>query len=553
MKRFYQTLWAVGLSLSLAAPVGAQQRVEYFWDEDPGVGLGTVLKSFTGAEATATAQLDVSTFTPGIHRLGLRVLNGEHFSSTCYRSFFVPAPEETVTRIEYAWDNIPAPGKGTALTFTPGTTVELTRQLSVSGLSEGIHTLYLQARSVSHPSSVYERVFYVPPTAHRVEAVEYFFDTDPGVGRGTRMAATLTGDELAMAFELPTGTLSEGIHHLGLRTLTDGTWSETKYRQFLVRTQVENYVTRFEYFWNTDPGYGQGHYVDITPGKEVTLDFEADMTDLPEGTHALGLRAQSGSRGWSTTSWVTGIEFEGWDNLQEYLNSLEDTEDTYAGGTYTRQYRNTDWQPLYVPFSLRYSDWADRFEVARINAFYQYDDDEDGVVDRQVLEAIKVTARNGDLRPNHPYLIRARWKDRYSFTPDASRTAAEQIQSVSCSTVEARYTFTGTYTPLTGMKSADIYRLRGGSLSVPETDEEVLPPFRWYLTIDDLGNQLQPSASEVKLQVLDFGDPTSVGDPMSADPMENADCYDLSGRRMADGQMKKKGIYIINHKKVFVK
>lgn len=481
MKRFYQTLWAVGLSLSLAGPVGAQQRVEYFWDEDPGVGLGTVLKSFTGAEVTATAQLDVKGLTPGLHHLGIRVLNKEWFSATSYRSF------------------------------------------------------------------------YVPPTAHRVEAVEYFFDTDPGVGHGTRMAATLTGDELTMAFELPTGTLSEGIHHLGLRTLTDGTWSETKYRQFLVRTQVENYVTRFEYFWNTDPGYGEGHYVDITPGKEVTLDFEADMTDLPEGTHALGLRAQSGSRGWSTTSWVTGIEFEGWDNLQEYLNSLEDTEDTYAGGTYTRQYRNTDWQPLYVPFSLRYSDWADRFEVARINAFYQYDDDEDGVVDRQVLEAIKVTARNGDLRPNHPYLIRARWKDRYSFTPDASRTAAEQIQSVSCSTVEARYTFTGTYTPLTGMKSADIYRLRGGSLSVPETDEETLPPFRWYLTIDDLGNQLQPSASEVKLQMLDFGDPTSVGDPMSADPMENADCYDLSGRRMADGQMKKKGIYIINHKKVFVK
>ena len=111
----------------------------------------------------------------------------------------------------------------------------------------------------------------------------------------------MTGDELALAFDVNTDGLSEGVHHIGLRTLTDGTWSATMVRQFLVRSVADNDIVRLEYFWNKDPGTGNGLVVDVTPGKEVTLDFEADMTDLPEGTHTLGLRAKSGSGGWSAS------------------------------------------------------------------------------------------------------------------------------------------------------------------------------------------------------------------------------------------------------------
>ena len=40
---------------------------------------------------------------------------------------------------------------------------------------------------------------------------------------------------------------------------------------------------------------------------------------------------------------------------------------------YTRTFNNTQWQALYVPFSMSYDDWKDHFEVARVNAFYEYE------------------------------------------------------------------------------------------------------------------------------------------------------------------------------------
>ncbi len=36
--------------------------------------------------------------------------------------------------------------------------------------------------------------------------------------------------------------------------------------------------------------------------------------------------------------------------------------------TYNRTFNNTDWQPLYIPFSIEYRDWASQgLEVANVN------------------------------------------------------------------------------------------------------------------------------------------------------------------------------------------
>ena len=566
MRRLYQTLFIV--CLVAPATTALAQKVEYFWDTDPGVGKGTVLQTFKGSEAQIDAELDAGGLSAGVHVLGLRAINTAsaaatpgsvaYCSATYHRPFYVPAAEEQIVRIEYSWDKDVAVGQGTSISFTRGTTVDLSRSLSTSRLTPGMHTLYLRAVSTNHFSQTYTRQFYVPPTVHKVEAIEYFYDDDPGVGRATRMAATLTGDSLTKAFDVSTAGLSEGVHHIGLRTLTDGTWSATMVRQFLVSSGTrEDYVARLEYFWNADPGQGRAYVVDITPGKEVSLDFEADMTMLGAGPHTLGLRAQSGSQGWSATKLVTGIEFEGWDNLQDYLNSLDDTQDVLTATQYSREFGNNDWHALYVPFTLTYSDWADHFDVARINAFYQYDDDEDGVVDRQVLEAIIV--RSGTLKANHPYLIRAKQKGTFTL-PAGNGRVTPQENSVSCSTMEARYTFTGNYAQLKNLKTNGRYRLRGTSLSIPDTDDEVLPPYRWYLTIDNLGNQLQPSASRsLQLRFVGEEEATGIAEMESGSRAAADEVYDLQGRRVdastfhSRSTVQKKGIYIINNKKYFVK
>lgn len=558
-RKYYNHFLAAGLSLLAAVPSTAQRCLEYFWDQDPGVGKGQVLQRFTGTEALVETELDVGSLSAGIHVLGLRALNDGHYSATYRRHFYVPSAEEQIARIEYSWDKDVAVGQGTAISFTRGTTIDLSRSLSTRSLTAGLHTLYMRAVSTNHFSATYTRQFYVPPTEHKVQAVEYFYDLDPGVGQATRMDAVLTADSLTLAFDVSAAGLSEGVHHLGLRTLTDGTWSATMVRQFLVTPAVrEDEVTGLEYFWNADPGQGRAYVVDIAPGKEVTVDFKADMTMLGIGPHKLGLRARSGLQGWSATKLVTDIEFEGWDNLQDYLNSLDDTPDQLSATHYTREFGNNDWHALYVPFTLSYGDWADHFDVARINAFYQYDDDEDGVVDRQVLEAIIIRAANGVLKANHPYLIRAKQKGTFTLPASKGRVAPEE-NSVSCSTMEARYTFTGNYSNLTGLKSAERYRLRGTSLSVPDTDDELLPPCRWYLTIDDLGNQMQPSAARLQLRFVGEDEATGIAEADGGTADGRGVVYDLQGRRVASSvaatrhSQQKKGLYISNNKKYLIK
>ena len=526
MKRLYNNILAIALSAIITTPVWAQQKVEYFWDTDPGVGKGQVLQSFTESEAIVSASLDASKLSAGIHHLGLRALNDGRFSATYYRSFYVPPQMEKITRIEYAWDSAPALGKGNQLTFTSGSIVDLTQNLSVKGLKAGMHTLYIRALSTNHHSQTYTRSFYVPPTEHKVNAVEYYFDNDPGVGKATRVAASLNDESLDMAFNVDTKGLSEGVHHIGIRTLTDATWSDTKVRQFLVRKIENDEVVRLEYFWNNDPGLGKAYSVDITPGKEVTIDFEADMTTLAEGTHSLGLRAQSLSGNWSVITSVYDILFEGWDPLQEYLNSLHDTQDALAAGNYTRQFLNTDWQALYVPFSLDYSDWNDKFEVASLSKFCQYDDDKDGNPDRQELEAVILRSNSDKLKANTPYLIRAKVPGTYKIAVDASNFVSEDVKTVTYSAGDTELTVTGNYVAQNGLKSAGRYRLLGGSLSIPSKDEEVLPPYRWYATIEN--------SDKAKVRITFVDDATGI-ESINVDNGEMiGECkvYDLSGRRI---------------------
>ena len=60
-----------------------------------------------------------------------------------------------------------------------------------------------------------------------------------------------------------------------------------------------------------------------------------------------------------------------------------DTETLCEEITYTRNFSNTKWQALYVPFEMSYNDWSADFEVARLNDVHQWDDDEDGLINRQ--------------------------------------------------------------------------------------------------------------------------------------------------------------------------
>ena len=63
--------------------------------------------------------------------------------------------------------------------------------------------------------------------------VEYFWDTDPGVGKG-QVLQSFTGSGTVATAELDVGALSTGIHTLGLRALNNTWFSATYHRSFFI-------------------------------------------------------------------------------------------------------------------------------------------------------------------------------------------------------------------------------------------------------------------------------------------------------------------------------
>ena len=268
--------------------------------------------------------------------------------------------------------------------------------------------------------------------------------------------------------------------------------------------------------------------------------YDANYTDAS--------KAYAGIGGYLTMKGDNG------DDLQRYLDSLIDTEDEFVNNVYRRVFLNDDWQALYVPFEMNYSDWADRFEVASIYGFYWYDDDDDNYVDRQELVATKV--ESGSLQANFPYLIRAKAKTGATLTVNVTGNVSQRITVASMELPSVTYYFTGNYSQLTGLMSAERFRLQGGSLFIPLSDSEVLLPYRWYMTMDVASTQ------SVRLNIVTNDETTGIENVKKSQWMihstqqspQQPTVFDLSGRRVdADIKSLPKGIYLINGKKQIIK
>jgi len=228
---------------------------------------------------------------------------------------------------------------------------------------------------------------------------------------------------------------------------------------------------------------------------------------------------------------------------ETFTNVLEREVETLS---YTRTFDNTDWQALYLPFSLSYEDWADDFDVARINNMNQYDDDDNGTPDRTVMEVFLV--KEGQLQPHTPYLIRAKQTGEKTFTLKNARLYGPAKRSYTVSSWSTLFTFVGTYTGITGeeMVNGGYYALGNGTLHPAASTESTLSSYRWYMKVSGWQAN-QQGASEVKIKVFDEDDETGIEALKEETEMR---VYDMQGRRV---EKPSKGMYIVNGKKVLVK
>ena len=140
------------------SPFGVITAMEYFIDNDPGFGNGTAV-TFTPATTTNdfTFVAALTATIDGLHWLSVRAKdNANRWSTVVVRPFFketvpVSVGLNNITNIEYFIDTDPGFGSGTAVSFTPNTTLSnLAITANLTGISNGSHRIFIRAKDANN-------------------------------------------------------------------------------------------------------------------------------------------------------------------------------------------------------------------------------------------------------------------------------------------------------------------------------------------------------------------------------------------------------------------
>jgi len=278
---------------------------EYFIDTDPGVGNGTAL-AMNGNIIDQNYSIPTTGLSDGIHKLYVRVINADGTWSLYDKNVFYINPTQTntasIASAEYFFDTDPGVGNGTTLAMS-GNSVDLNYNIPTTGLSDGIHKLYVRVINDDGTWSLYDKnVFYINPdhsNTANIATAEYFIDTDPGVGNGT--ALTVSGNVINQNFAISTTGLASGIHHLYVRVINDnGKWSLYDRNVFYINPSQTNtaLITAAEYFIDTDPGVGMGTPLAMA-GNVVDEMYNIPTTGMSDGVYTLYVRVLNANGTWS--------------------------------------------------------------------------------------------------------------------------------------------------------------------------------------------------------------------------------------------------------------
>jgi hypothetical protein len=270
---------------------------EYFFDTDPGVGNGIPVSLTAADTITTTLSFPTSSLSSGRHLFCFRTKDNLGKWGLATVTPFLLEPKGTqITKGEYFFDTDPGMGNGTAFTFTAADTIANNFSLPVTGLSNGRHLFCLRTKdNAGNWSHLSTALILAEPRGSQLIKGEYFLDTDPGMGNGTAFSFT-AADTINNNFSLPVPSTSLGQHRLCLRMKDNaGNWGMTTCN-LLQTVPPNNACTDAEYYYDTDPGVGNGSLLHLGLFQDtINLDNMAVPvpTSLTVGTHYLFIRSKN--------------------------------------------------------------------------------------------------------------------------------------------------------------------------------------------------------------------------------------------------------------------
>jgi hypothetical protein len=317
MKRI---LWLLGI-LFITVP-GKTQNItaaEYFVDTDPGAGNGVPITVTAGTNIVFNVSVPTTSLSQGFHFLAIRAKGADDkWGLFETRGFYISTAATVAANIiaaEYFVDTDPGTGNGLPLTVTPGSTVPFTALVPTASLSNGFHFLGIRTKDADGHWGLFEtRGFYISPAATAaadISAAEFFVDNDPGPGNGTAIPVS-AGTTVPFIATIPVSSLTPGFHFLSIRTRdTNGKWGLFENRGFYISTATSDmpFTSAAEYFYDNDPGPGNGQPLTITtPGNTVNQNFSIPVPlSMSQGPHFLAIRTRDLAGNWSLYEYETLI------------------------------------------------------------------------------------------------------------------------------------------------------------------------------------------------------------------------------------------------------
>lgn len=205
-----------------------------------------------------------------------------------------------VDAVEYFFDV--DPGEGSGIQIYSRDPVEISQLISTAALDPGLHRLFIRGRNETGQWGLpHARYFLLPetydPDLGTIARLEYFFDSDPGPGNGIQLYSRDLVDVTSL---IDAAALSPGMHKLLVRARNaDGFWGLPHARYFLLPPPpagIAGTITHLEYFFDSDPGQGNG--IQIYSRNSVDLTQLISASDLDMGLHRFFLRGRNNSGLW---------------------------------------------------------------------------------------------------------------------------------------------------------------------------------------------------------------------------------------------------------------
>lgn len=136
-----------------------------------------------------------------------------------------------------------------------------------------------------------------------IDSAEYFFDSDPGIGNGNLIIIS-QGDSILDTTSITTAGLNTGFHKIYFRVKdTNNVWSLYEGASFYLNDTLQIPIASFdstsaEYFFNSDPGVGNGTSALVAAGDSIYDTISVSTAGLSTGFNWLFIRTKDSSEKW---------------------------------------------------------------------------------------------------------------------------------------------------------------------------------------------------------------------------------------------------------------